>query len=269
MGCGSGGGASPGQAEGSAGITGTGTEIASGAAGQAGGQAGASGEAGQSSVASTGVAGAGSTGVAGAGGATGVAGAGGASTTKPTGGAASGGKTAATSSGTAGTGSGSGGNTAATSTATSGASSQYIDAINAVRAQVSKPANYTGTWAPLPNVVWSDTVAASAQAWANNLATTQNCKLVHESQNTYGENLAMGTNLSPKQAVDMWASEKDLYTWSATYTMADFNAGSGHYTQLVWRKSTQVGCGSATCGRNVVISCRFSPPGNFMGQAAY
>ena len=146
---------------------------------------------------------------------------------------------------------------------------QYVDTINAVRAAVTQPANYTGTWTPLPNVTWSDTVAASAQAWANNLATNQNCNLVHESQNTYGENLAMGTNLTPQQAVDIWAGEKSAYTWSPTYSMADFNAGSGHYTQLVWRKSTQVGCGSATCGKTVVISCRFSPPGNYIGQAIY
>jgi uncharacterized protein YkwD len=244
IGCGSGGGAAPADDAGTAGAT----EIGgSGEAGQAGGgaQASSTGEAGQ--------AGGGSIGAAGAGGSTGAAGTVATSTTKPAGGATGGQKTTATSTGSAG----------------GDVANQYIDAINAVRAEVTKPANYTGTWAPLPNVVWSDTVAASAQAWANNLAATQNCNLQHESQSTYGENLAMGTNLTPKQSVTMWASEKSLYTWSPTYSMADFNAGSGHYTQLVWRKSTQVGCGSATCARSVVISCRFSPPGNYMGQAAY
>ena len=237
MGCGSGGGTAPGQGEGTAGATGTVPEGGSGEAGQTGGggQAGSTGEAGQAGARSSA-----------------AAGAGGASTSKPTGGTASGGKTASSS--------GSSGNAVA---------NQYVDAINAVRSAVSQPANYTGTWAPLPEVVWSDTVAASAQAWANNLAANQSCNLVHESQNTYGENLAMGTNLTPKQAVDMWAGEKSLYTWSPSYSMADFNAGSGHYTQLVWRKSTQVGCGSATCARSVVISCRFSPPGNVIGQAVF
>jgi uncharacterized protein YkwD len=162
-----------------------------------------------------------------------------------------------------------GGTVGQSTTGSQGASSQYVDAINAVRAAVTKPASYTGTWAPLPDVSWSETVAASAQAWANHLATDNQCGLAHESQNTYGENLAMGTSLTAQQAVDMWASEKNLYTWSPTYSMADFDAGSGHYTQLVWRKSTQVGCGSTACGRAVVISCRFSPPGNYIGQAAY
>jgi uncharacterized protein YkwD len=146
---------------------------------------------------------------------------------------------------------------------------QFVDAINAVRAAVTQPSNYSGTWTALPNVSWSDSVAASAQAWASSLAATNNCGLQHESQHTYGENLAAGTNLGAKQSVDLWAGEKDLYTWSPTYSTADFNTGSGHYTQLVWRKSTQVGCGSATCGKAVVISCRFLPPGNYIGQAVY
>jgi uncharacterized protein YkwD len=195
---------------------------------------------------------------------------GGATATTGVGGSGAGGRTGG---GTRGTGGalapGAGGASAGGGGAPADVASQYVDAINAVRSAVTQPAGYVGTWAPLPNVTWSDTVAASAQTWANNLATTNNCGLQHESQNTYGENLAMGTNLTPKQAVDMWAGEKNLYTWSATYSMTDFNGGSGHYTQLVWRKSTQVGCGSATCGRNVVISCRFLSPGNFIGQAAY
>lgn len=165
-----------------------------------------------------------------------------------------------------------GGSAASTGTSGSGLSGdaeEFVSATNAVRAAVTQPTNYTGTWTPLPNVTWSVAVAASAQAWADHLAQANNCGLEHEDQNTYGENLAAGSNLSPSAAVEMWAGEKDKYTWSAKYSMADFNAGSGHYTQLVWRTSIQIGCGSATCGRSVVISCRYSPPGNMIGTPVY
>jgi len=242
-GCGSGEGDAPGQAGGTAGTPET---VPSGGTGEAGrtGGTGSVGEAGQ----------------------TGMAGQAGGVVPSSGGGTSSGGKTTGGSTGTSGSGGTSG---SARTSGNSDMASQYVNAINAVRAAVTKPDNYTGTWTPLPDVTWSETVAASAQTWANNLAANQNCGLQHESQNKYGENLAKGTNLTPKQAVDMWASEKSLYTWSSTYSMADFDAGSGHYTQLVWRKSTQVGCGSATCARVVVISCRFSPPGNVIGQPAY
>lgn len=144
----------------------------------------------------------------------------------------------------------------------------YVDAIDAVRAAVSQPPNYNGSWTPLPKVTWSDPVAAAAQGWANHLAS-KGCGLEHESQSTYGENLAMGTNLTPQGAVAMWASEKSKYTWSDKYSVSDFNQGSGHYTQLVWRSSIQVGCGTAACGNSVVISCRFLPAGNQIGSPVY
>lgn len=136
---------------------------------------------------------------------------------------------------------------------------------------MTEPANYSGTWEPIPNVTWSDTVAASAQAWVNTLRDEQNCSLVHEGNTGYGENLAGGSSLTPQSAVDMWAGEKSKYTYSPTYTVADFNAGSGHYTQIVWRKSIQIGCASASCGNRMVISCRYSPAGNVTGgtQSVY
>ncbi|MGE5783089.1 MAG: hypothetical protein ACM3ZE_00795 [Myxococcales bacterium] len=42
-----------------------------------------------------------------------------------------------------------------------------VAAINAVRASVIQPANYTGSWSALPDMTWSEAVAASAQGWAD------------------------------------------------------------------------------------------------------
>jgi uncharacterized protein YkwD len=185
-----------------------------------------------------------------------------------TGGAATGGRSGRATGGSATGGMAAGGSTAGGTSST--AANQYVAAHNAVRSAVTQPSNYTGTWVAIPNVTWSDTIAATAQVWVENLATSQNCSLVHATGTGYGENLAMGSNLTPQQAVDMWAGEKSLYAWSKTYSMADFNAGSGHYTQLVWRSTTQIGCGSANCSSNrVIICCRYSPPGNYIGQAVY
>jgi pathogenesis-related protein 1 len=146
---------------------------------------------------------------------------------------------------------------------------EFVTATNAVRATVTEPASYKGTWTPLPDVTWSDAVAVSAQTWVDHLAENNDCGLEHENQSTYGENLAMGSGLSATAAVELWASEAGLYTWSAKYTVEDFNKGSGHYTQLVWRDSIQIGCGSASCGQVAVISCRYSPAGNMIGGAVY
>jgi hypothetical protein len=43
-------------------------------------------------------------------------------------------------------------------------------------------------------------------------------------------------------------------------------ADVGHYTQMVWRTTTAVGGARATGGGNDVLVCRYSPPGNVIGE---
>jgi pathogenesis-related protein 1 len=52
-------------------------------------------------------------------------------------------------------------------------------------------------------------------------------------------------------------------------TAANF-APTGHYTQMVWRSTTQVGMGQASCpGGALVIVAEYNPPGNYIGQKPY
>ncbi len=142
----------------------------------------------------------------------------------------------------------------------------YVDAHNAVRAAVAKPDGYAGSWQALPPVAWSDEVATTAQAWANHLRDTASCGLMHASNTGYGENLAAGTRLDAQGAVDLWAAEKQNYTYSPKYV---FSSDTGHYTQIAWRKTTHIGCGSAQCASGTVIACRYDPPGNYLGEQIF
>jgi pathogenesis-related protein 1 len=141
-----------------------------------------------------------------------------------------------------------------------------LDMHNAVRAGVSKPAGYDGAWTAVPPLAWSDEVAAAAQQWADHLRDDNKCKMEHSDDHTYGENLAAGVAMAIPQAVQMWASEGQRYHYSPVY---EFEIPTGHYTQVVWRKTTQLGCGRAACGHNVVVVCRYSPPGNYIGGKPY
>ena len=143
-------------------------------------------------------------------------------------------------------------------------SQAFVEAHNLVRIKVQKPAGYTKEWAPLPPVAWSDEVALGAQAWAEQLRSNK-CKLMH-SDAPYGENLAAGKDLDIAQAVQLWASEGKKYSYSPVY---DFDMFTGHYTQVVWRKTTHIGCARVSCGKNNVVVCRYSPAGNRVGSAPY
>ncbi|XP_010943479.1 pathogenesis-related protein PRB1-3-like [Elaeis guineensis] len=116
-------------------------------------------------------------------------------------------------------------------------------------------------------VSWNDSVAAYAQAYANQ--RSGDCQLVH-SDGSYGENLfgGSGADYTAADAVNLWVSEKQYYDYDSN-TCADGQA-CGHYTQVVWRDSTNIGCARVVCDNGgIFITCNYYPPGNFVGQRPY
>ncbi|KAK9080142.1 hypothetical protein SSX86_001817 [Deinandra increscens subsp. villosa] len=132
----------------------------------------------------------------------------------------------------------------------------YLDAHNKARAQVG-----------VGNLVWSEKVAAYARNYANQ--RRGDCNLVH-SGGPYGENLAKGSgDFTGTAAVNLWVGEKASYNHNSN-TCAR-GAVCGHYTQVVWRKSVQVGCARVQCANNGwwFVICNYNPPGNYVGQSPY
>lgn len=159
------------------------------------------------------------------------------------------------------------------------------DAHNAVRMRIKNPAPDP----PLPPLVWSTEIAQIAQTYADTLAAKgDNClqQLQHSERPGLGENLAAygGRMATAVEAVEGWASEEDCYTFgpiSRENTDCDLTCareeknsnGCGHYTQVVWRGTTELGCGVATCGSGRTASeiwvCNYRAPGNFVGMKPY
>jgi Cysteine-rich secretory protein family len=132
---------------------------------------------------------------------------------------------------------------------------------------------------PVDPLVWSDKLAADAKIWAEHLATTG--EFVHDTEHLptlgEGENLAamswMGshnTTVPIAQNMQGWVAEKNSYQGLPSATGTNV---TGHYTQMVWRNTKEIGCATATStasggGRDILV-CRYSPPGNIVGQKPY
>ena len=120
----------------------------------------------------------------------------------------------------------------------------------------------------VPPIKWSNTVAKVSQAWADELKAKQNCNLQHSSSHRYGENLGGGSGrLTSRLIVGLWEAEKQDYTYANNRCTA--GKVCGHYTQMVWKRSTEMGCGAASCGSMTVWVCNYNPPGNYIGQKPY
>lgn len=126
----------------------------------------------------------------------------------------------------------------------------------------------------IPALEWDDRLAASAQVWANHLAATGRFEHATErANNPEGENLWAGTKgaFTLERMVDAWVREKRYFTPgvfpnnSSTGNVEDI----GHYTQLMWRDTGEVGCAIARGREEDVLVCRYSDAGNYIGERPF
>ena len=122
-----------------------------------------------------------------------------------------------------------------------------------------------------PPLSWDESLAAAAASYGPRLARLG--RLAHSPQSTragQGENLWMGTHGAYRldEMVGSWAGERRLFRPGA---FPDVSASGNwrdvaHYTQMVWRGTTRLGCAVHETREWDYLICRYSPPGNVVGQ---
>ncbi|MEB8433073.1 pathogenesis-related family 1 protein [Cocleimonas sp. KMM 6892] len=137
----------------------------------------------------------------------------------------------------------------------------------------------------VPALVWSEDLARYSKQWAEELNRTKSCDIVHRPgsgkfKQLYGENLYYASalnwssgkkqiqNITSSKVVSDWVSEKANYNNKTN----SCNAGEmcGHYTQVMWKNSTAVGCAVSVCdNKSQVWVCNYNPPGNYPGQRPF
>ena len=117
----------------------------------------------------------------------------------------------------------------------------------------------------VPSLQWSDHLEVRARDWADTLLGRG--QFVHRPNSPYGENLfeITGSSAAPVEVVRAWASESRNYDYKSNRC----HGVCGHYTQIIWRDTREVGCAVARGRGREVWVCNYDPPGNWVGKRPY
>jgi pathogenesis-related protein 1 len=128
-------------------------------------------------------------------------------------------------------------------------------------------------------VTWSPKIAEFAQAWADECARTGEVKhrpREGEFAQKYGENLAygFGPTYGVMKGAAGWYAEIKSYTPGDPVPRTPPKDATGHYTQMVWKKSTKIGAGKAVFRTGqykgwTLLVCNYDPPGNYVDETPY
>uniref|UniRef100_A0A8R1TW65 SCP domain-containing protein n=1 Tax=Onchocerca volvulus TaxID=6282 RepID=A0A8R1TW65_ONCVO len=128
----------------------------------------------------------------------------------------------------------------------------------------------------------------TAEIWAHHLASRADC-LIHDPSKKFGENLFYyATNLLPDEETMALMTVQSFYLEAYGYNYKthhhlDYNR-TGHFTQLVWKSTTQMGVGVAmrrfsghrvnSCQPDfpstlIYVVVKYDPPGNILDMKNY
>ncbi|MEP2736434.1 MAG: CAP domain-containing protein [Erythrobacter sp.] len=123
----------------------------------------------------------------------------------------------------------------------------------------------------VPELTWNADLAADAKVWADELAKRD--KMQHaskEGRKGVGENLWAGTTgrFSPTRMINAFIREKQYFKPGLfpEVTTTDNWGDVGHYTQLIWPDTKEIGCAITGNGKTDYLVCRYKPSGNWRGE---
>jgi len=165
-----------------------------------------------------------------------------------------------------------------------------LDKHNELRRKVAKGEETDGAPGPQPaasnmrKLVWNNELEAVAQRWADQ------CQFGHDSSRNKLDGTAVGQNAywggssveSEEAAVQAgminaaqaWYDEvSDPGFDSGSISPYVFSSGTGHYTQVVWADTEELGCGmvyyKGSSWYETLIVCNYAISGNWMGGEMY
>lgn len=134
---------------------------------------------------------------------------------------------------------------------------------NAARASVRQP--------PL---AWDAGLAADALGYARAMARSGRFEHAPQPRGNpvQGENLWTGTRGAYRydEMAQHWIDERRVFVNrpSPDFSTTGDYRDAGHYTQIIWARTTRFGCATASNARDDFLVCRYVPGGNVVGERA-
>ncbi|CAJ1942651.1 unnamed protein product [Sphenostylis stenocarpa] len=140
------------------------------------------------------------------------------------------------------------------------AAREFLEAHNEARAEVG-----------VEPLRWSEQVANVTSKLVRYQRDKMGCQFANLTAGKYGSNQlwAHGTAVTARMAVEEWVKQKLFYNHTDNSCVPNHKCGV--YTQVVWRKSLELGCAQATCVKEdaSLTICFYNPPGNYVGESPY
>ena len=141
------------------------------------------------------------------------------------------------------------------------AAKQFLDAHNEARAEVG-----------VPPLQWSQKLANATSLLVRSQRNKNGCQFASIKPGTYGANQLWSggdQTATPREAVEEWVKEKNFYNHVNNSCVPNHRCGV--YTQVVWKKSLELGCAQASCVKEkaALTICYYNPPGNVVGESPY
>ncbi|CAL8405594.1 unnamed protein product [Arctogadus glacialis] len=114
-----------------------------------------------------------------------------------------------------------------------------------------------------PPLTMTKDLNESAQSWANHLLDIGHLEHSGKGENTYCMFSSAPINLTGKEAVESWYGEVKDYEYNSPGPGPKDT--TGHFTQVVWKETKEVGVGLATDSKRVFVVAQYRPAGNMKG----
>ena len=117
-----------------------------------------------------------------------------------------------------------------------------------------------------PELTPNTSLNNKAQDYAKQILDSQGKKAFPA--NTYndsavGENVIISSKKKPNEIFEKWYNEKNSYDFS----LNKFQKGTGHFTQIVWKETKEIGIGLEKDDKNnICCVALYYPGGNVIGE---